>query len=54
MGRERGVVAAAVIHMQDECGVQRLGLQFREVSVRTQDMQNILRKAAVLQRRYEI
>ena len=38
MGGERGVIAAAVLHVQNQRNVQYLGLQRRISAVRAQDM----------------
>ena len=41
MGREGGVVAAAVLCMQDQGNIQNLGLKFSILSVRTKQAENV-------------
>ncbi len=48
VGRERGVVTTAVLCVDDEGGVQNLGLQGAEVSVQTQHVENVFRRGVVV------
>lgn len=49
-----GVVSAAVVHVENEGRVQGVRLQLALLTVRAQNVEQILRKAAMVQRRYNI
>ena len=54
MGREGRVVTAAVVHVQEQAGVKHAGFCFCVVPVRAEDVQEVLRKGAVRERRDDV
>ena len=51
VSREGGIVASAVIHMQDQAQIQDHGLQLGVRAISAQELQNILRHGTMVQRR---